>query len=127
MLVDDPDIAVRRQLAANISRQIVQNAVQRNAVLARLNEIHRLIGVDIKALPVDDDLLAGLVDRRCAAACGNRRATRFDHAALRPRCYFLPGQSSRRSSNCQNPPQSGCRSKRATICGGQINPERFGR
>ena len=84
VLVDDPDIAVCQKLSADICRQSVQHAVQRDRGRPRLHELDRFIGVDVKALPVDDHALGALTDGRARPLSGNARIAAFDLAALRP-------------------------------------------
>jgi hypothetical protein len=60
--VDQPDLAVCVDLAQNLAALSVKNAVDREGAGRRLNKVNSLGLGDVKALPVDGEFVAGLVD-----------------------------------------------------------------
>jgi len=52
--VDQPDLAVRIQVAQNFAARRTIDAIDRQGARVRLNEIHRLLRTDVEALQLSD-------------------------------------------------------------------------
>ncbi len=92
-----------------------------------MQEIDRIPGVDVKAVPVDHDLLTGLIDCRGSAAGCDRRGACLDHTAFGARIYAFRAHRRCRRRNSQHTPQRSRGSKRTAVGGGQVGPEFPGR
>ena len=83
--VDDEDLAIRRQIAEYRRAIAAQHAVQRHRIAVGLLELHRFALADIELRPVDDGVLAALVDHGIAGRAIDGRLPRHDRPARRPR------------------------------------------
>ena len=83
--VDDKHLAVGRQIAQDGRAVIAQHPVQGHRIAIGLHELHRLALVDIEVGPIDNRVLAALIDHRRAGRAGNVRLARHHRSACRPR------------------------------------------
>ena len=60
--VEQPDLAIGRHLAKDARRRSSGDAVQSDAVTPRLHELHTGVRSHIEAVPVDDQVVAVLLD-----------------------------------------------------------------
>ena len=79
--VKQEDLAVGVEVAVDLGLVGADNPVEGNGGTARLDKIDRGVGTDVETLPVDGELLAGLVNGQGGAGTGDGAAAGGDHAA----------------------------------------------
>ncbi len=79
--VDQPDLAVRIQVAQNFAARRTIDAIDRQGAGVRLNEIHRLLRTDVEALPIERQRLAALLNGGRATGLADLPGARGDLAA----------------------------------------------
>ncbi len=77
--VEEDDGPVRLQRSKNLAGILIENAVERNRLDIRLNELGDFVRRNVELLPVDDGLLGGLGDRDVRGAEAGDRGIASDH------------------------------------------------